>query len=280
MLHSLSHLFEEVPDVKVVDVGASPLGTPIWTRLVEHDKADVIAFEPDEIQFMGLSAGANPRVTPIQAALGDGEEHDLHLCQLPGLTSLLKPRMDVLRHFHGFEEWAKVLRTERVATRRLDDVAEAEGCHFLKIDVQGAELSILQHATELLRSCLVVQLEAQFVPFYEDQPLFGELDLAMREAGFWLHRFEPLQSRVFKPLILHDDIYAGLSQILWTDAIYVRRFTDFGELEVDDLLRIALIAHDVYESLDLASLALLEVDRRDGGTRQPDYIEALTQGAG
>jgi len=280
MLDSLAQLFPDLPDVKVIDVGASPLGTPVWARLVQHDKADVLAFEPDEVQFAALIADAHPRITPVRAALGDGEAHDLHICKLPGLTSLLKPRMDVLDHFHGFAEWAEVVRTERVATRRLDDVEEARGCHFLKLDVQGSEWSILKHGADLLKDCLVVQLEAQLVPFYEDQPLFGDLDVLMREAGFWLHKFEPMQSRVFKPLILHDDIYAGLSQLLWTDAVYVRRFVDFGELEASALERIALIAHDVYESLDVVSLALLKLDERDGGTRQPAYIDALTSGAG
>lgn len=279
MLHSLAHLFPDIPDVRVVDVGASPLGTPVWARLLQHDKADVVAFEPDEGQFAALQAQAHPRVVPVQAAVGDGEEHTLHVCKLPGLTSLLKPRTDVLERFHGFAEWAQVVRTIPMATRRLDDIEEARGCHFLKLDVQGSELSILQHAAEVLSSCLVVQLEAQFVPFYEDQPLFGELDSAMHEAGFWLHKFEPLQSRVFKPLMLGDDIYAGMSQILWTDAIYVRRFVDFDGLDADALHRVALLAHDVYESLDLASLALVKLDERDGGNRQPRYIDALMAGA-
>ncbi len=278
MLHSLSQLLPEIPDVKVVDVGASPLGEPPWKRLHARGKADLVAFEPDALQFAALQAQGLPRTTLLAEAVGDGGEHDLHVCKLPGLTSLLKPDPEVLRHFHGFAEWGEVVDTVRLQTRRLDDIPEARGCHFLKLDVQGSELAILEAGREVLADCLVVQLEAQFVPFYEEQPLFGDLDRVMKDAGFWLHRFTPLQSRVFKPLLLNDDIYAGLSQVLWSDAVYVRRFTDFVELPEDALLRIALIAHDVYESLDLASLALLRLDERDGGDRQPRYLEALTKG--
>lgn len=278
MLHSLSQLLPDIPDIKIVDVGASPLGEPPWKRLHARGLADLVAFEPDALQFAALQAQGLERTTLLNEAVGDGQEHDLHVCKLPGLTSLLKPDPKVLEHFHGFGEWAEVVDTIRVATRRLDDIPEVRGCHFLKMDVQGSELSILEAGREVLADCLVVQLEAQFVPFYEDQPLFGDLDRLMRDAGFWLHKFTPLQSRVFKPLILNDDIYAGLSQILWTDAIYVRRFVDFAELPTESLLRIALIAHDVYESLDLVSLALARLDERDGGKRQPSYLEALTKG--
>jgi FkbM family methyltransferase len=279
MLQSLSQLFTEIPDIRVVDVGASPLGEPPWQRLHARNKADLVAFEPDALQFAALQARDLPRTTLLNEAVGDGQEHELHVCRLPGLTSLLKPDPKVLEHFHGFGEWAEVIETVPIATRRLDDIPEARGCHFLKMDVQGSELSILEAGREVLDGCLVVQLEVQFVPFYEDQPLFGDLDRVMREAGFWLHKFDPLQSRVFKPLILNDDIYAGLSQILWTDAVYVRRFVDFDQLPEESLWRIALIAHDVYESLDLVSLALLRLDERDGGERQPTYLEALTRGS-
>ena len=99
---------------------------------------------------------------------------------------------------------------------------------------------------------------------------------ALRAAGFWLHRFLPIHSRVFKPLMVNNDIYAGMSQVLWTDAVYVRRFTDFPTMDTAALQRIALMAHDLYGSFDLAALALLELDKRDGGTRQPHYLKALT----
>ena len=75
--------------------------------------------------------------------------------------------------------------------------------------------------------------------------------------------------------MVNNDIYARMSQDLWTDAVYVRRFTDFPTLAADALERIALIAHDLYGSYDLASLALLELDKRDGGDRQPRYLRAL-----
>jgi len=275
-MSSISRLFPELPDVKVVDIGASPIdGDPPYKALRNADKMDLVAIEPDETQFTALQALNLPRTTAVKAAIGDGTEGVLKICKSPGMTSLLEPDQEVLSHFHGFADWGRVLARQPIMAQRLDDIAEAAGAHYLKLDVQGGEFPILQHGRETLKDCLVVHTEVQFVPFYKDQPLFAELDQALRSSGFWLHRFLPIHSRVFKPLVVNNDIYAGLSQVLWTDAVYVRRFTDFPTLAHDALQRIALIAHDLYESYDLVSLALLELDRRDGGDRQPRYLRAL-----
>ena len=274
---SISQLFPELPDVKVIDIGASPIdGDPPYSALRDADKMDLVAFEPDETQFAALQALNFPRTKAIKAAIGDGTEGVLKICKIPGMTSLLEPDQEVLSHFWGFDIWGKVLSRQPLMTKRLDDIAEAAGAHYLKLDVQGGEFPILQHGTETLKSCVFVHTEVQFVPFYKDQPLFAELDIALRKAGFWLHRFLPIHSRVFKPLMQNNDIYAGLSQVLWTDAVYVRRFTDFPVMAYDALQRIALIAHDLYKSYDLAALALQELDKRDGGDRYPQYLKALT----
>jgi len=276
LVFSLTQLFPELPDVKVVDIGASPIdGDPPYQPLLRAGKVDLVGFEPDEKQFAALQALDQPRATFLPDAIGDGAEHVLRVCSLPGMTSHLEPDLEVLEHFHGFGEWARVVEERPMPTRRLDEVPEAHGCDYLKIDVQGGELAVLQNAPEVLADCLVVHTEVQFVPFYKDQPLFAELDQLLRNAGFWLHQFTPIHRRVFKPMLINQDIYAGLSQDLWSDAVYVRRFTDFATMDRESLEKIALIGHDAYESIDLASLALLRIDEREGGKRQEQYVAAL-----
>lgn len=279
MHRSLYQLFPELPHIRVLDVGASPIdGEPPYKPLYDADKMDLVAVEPDDEQFAALQAMNLPRTTLLKAALGDGKQATLRVCEAPGMTSLLEPYTKVLQHFHGFPSWAEVKERKSVQTRRLDDVADARGCHYMKLDVQGGELSILENGRTALEDTLMVHIEVQFVPFYKDQPLFGELDQLLRAAGFWLHRFLPMHSRVFKPLVVKNDVYAGLSQVLWTDAVFVRRFVDFPSLPPEDLERIAVLAHDLYGSFDLASLALLRRDEMDGGDRQPRYVQAMGSG--
>jgi len=273
---SLREVFPDLPELKLVDVGASPIdGEPAYAALHASGYAELVGFEPDEAQFARLQKLRLPRATFLPCALGDGGEHELRVCRAPGMTSLLEPDAEVLEHFHGFGEWGRVERRVPVRTRRLDDVPEARGCDYLKLDVQGGELEVLRGAREVLAGCLVVHTEVQFVPFYRGQPLFAELDQALRAAGFWLHRFEPMQRRAFKPLLIDDDPYAGLEQVLWTDAVYLRRFTDLAGLDGPALWKLAWIVHDLYGSFDLAALALRHLDGRDAGSRQRRYVAAL-----
>ena len=74
---------------------------------------------------------------------------------------------------------------------------------------------------------------------------------------------------------MNDNIYNGLSQILWSDAVYVKAFTGFKELLPHQLLKVARIVHDVYGSYDLAHLALSHVDSLSGSQRSFRYLQKL-----
>lgn len=277
MLFSIYDLFDDIPFIEVVDIGASPIdGDPPYNCLLPLKRARVIGFEPNPEQYRLLEKKESPRRKFLPYAVGDGEEQTLHICAAPGMCSLLEPDMEILESFQGFGEWGKVVARERIATKRLDDISEIDTIDYLKLDVQGSELAILKNAPERLKDISVIHLEVNFIPFYKDQPLFAELDQALRDAGFYLHRFTPLISRVFKPLLVNNDLYAGLSQLLWTDAIYVRKFTDFSRLAGEQLLKIAALSHELYESYDLALLALEKIDLKEGSNRRSVYLKRLT----
>ncbi len=276
MLFPLSSIFSDLPELKLLDIGASPIdGDPPYKNVFDSGRADLVGFEPDPVQFQALLDMELPRATFLPLALGQGGPAELKICHSPGMTSLLEPDAEILSNFHGFSEWGRVEQRKLLETHRLDDVEEARGSDYLKIDVQGGELAIFEAGKQVLQGLSVVHTEVQFVPFYKDQPLFAELDQVLRQAGFFFHRFLPTHGRVFKPMMINEDPFAGLSQELWSDAIYVRRFTDFAELPVSQLLKIAILLHDLYESVDLVSLALQHADARAGTKRQERYLRAL-----
>lgn len=270
---SLADLLPAELDLKVVDVGASPIdGDPPWASLRGRPGVRIVGFEPDRIQHQRLLDSALPGEVWLPDAVGDGSRGILKVCRSPGMTSLLEPDQDILQHFHGFPRWAEVVERIPMQTRRLDDVPEVEGLHYLKIDVQGGELGVLEGARRRLAGALMVHLEVQFVPFYKDQPLFAELDQALREAGYWLHTFTPIHTRVLRPLVVNQDPYAGLNQALWSDAVYVRRFNELSRLDPADLRRLAWLAHDLYRSIDLAALALHTADAALGTGLHDAYM--------
>jgi FkbM family methyltransferase len=260
---SLNSVLKSDIQIKVVDVGANPIdGSPVYASLLKEGHAQVVGFEPEPKALAELNQKKGPHETYLPTAVGDGKTHTLHFCAASGMTSLFQPNAKILDLMHGFSEWGRVLKTEEVMTTRLDDVPEVGGFDLLKLDIQGAELMALENAVKGLQNALVVQAEVEFMPMYVDQPLFSDVDLFMRRQGFVLHRFDRLISRVIKPLILNNDIFAGLSQLFWTDAIYVRDFTKLELFTPEQLLRMALILNDCYASYDLVTYLLVEHDKR------------------
>lgn len=264
--------------VKVVDVGANPIdGKPPYTPLLQSGIGDVIGFDPNPESIARLNARKSDAETYLPLAVGDGRRRTLHKCVNPGMTSLLKPNPEVLRLFHAFTAWGTIVGTDEVDTRRLDDIEETKGLDLLKLDIQGAELMVLENATERLRDALVVQAEVEFLKMYVDQPLFGDVAGFMQRHGFQFHRFYPLVNRVVVPLALHDDLYAGLSQVLWADAVFVRDLTRLDALTPRQLLALATIMHDCYGSVDVALHVLGVHDQRQGTKLAEQYLPRLSR---
>jgi hypothetical protein len=125
---------------------------------------------------------------------------------------------------------------------------------------------------------LLIHTEVEFLPMYVGQPLFSEVESFLRGEGFMFHRFFPAVSRVVRPLAVNNDVFAGLSQLLWADAVFVRDMTRLGALADEQLLKLARILHDCYQSIDLALHLLTEYDRRTGAALGAAYLSGLQAG--
>lgn len=85
---------------------------------------------------------------------------------------------------------------------------------------------------------------------------------AFRASGFVFHRFSSLQGRCLKPLAVSGNPYAMLSQTLWGDAVYVRDTFELRGYSQEQLLRAALVLHEIYHSYDLVAHMLKAYDER------------------
>ena len=277
---SFSSATSENPRQKIVHIGANPIdGDPPYVSLLRAGNAEIVGFEPNHLALAKLNETKGPRAVYLPHAVGDGGEHTLHICAAPGMTSLLAPDPEVLNLFHGFPIWGRVVATERVRTVRLDDVPETIGVTYLMMDIQGAELLALRNAENRLLDALVLHLEVEFLPLYKNQPLFSDVERFLRERGFVLHRFSTVVSRVIRPLLVDNNIYAGLGQIVWADAVFVRDFTRLRSLSDQQLLSMAALVHECYQSLDLAFHLLTEHDRRTNRKIAADYLAGLKRAA-
>lgn len=243
--------------IRVVDIGANPIdGDPPYKRLLLAGKVELVGFEPQKEALRELERRKTIHERYLPHAVGSGDEVTLYLCQAPGMTSTLRPNFRLLNHFHGYPEWAKVLREERIRTVRLDDVVEITDIDWLKIDIQGGELTVFRNGETKLRNTLVIQTEVNFIPLYENQPLFAEIDQWMRAHGFMLHTLLEERRRLYAPFVHPDKSRHGINQLTTADAVYIRSFESLSGLTAQQRQKMAVILRDAYGSEDLAQKIL------------------------
>jgi hypothetical protein len=115
---------------------------------------------------------------------------------------------------------------------------------FLKLDIQGAELLVLEHAARVLAHTAVVHCEVEFSPIYRGQPLFGDVAAYLAKQGFYFLDFSTLGHYA------HDN-HSGLEgndRLMWADAVFLRE-SDDAEIKAAQ----ALIAALVYGKTALAA---------------------------
>jgi FkbM family methyltransferase len=265
------------PVIRIVDAGAAAYETDPYARLSQQGLCDVIGFEPNADNCARRNAGAQAGHRYLPYALGDGRVRRFYECQNPLTSSLYHPNDAMLAKFSCIS--LPVVAEHDIQTHRLDDLSEIQDIDYLKLDVQGAELDIILGGPRLLGGTTLVHTEVEFIPIYADQPLFGDIDVALRKAGLWLHKLDSIQGRALQPLVANNNPHGPLSQILWADAaVYVRSFMTFDRVPPEKLLKLAVILHEVYASFDLAALALQHHDAQTGKNLWKTYLNGVTSG--
>ena len=263
--------------INVLDVGAARYEdvTTSYDKLVKMGRAKVVGFEPDWVGCEELNKRYGPPHQFFPYFIGDGKAATFYETSWSLTGSLFKPNQALLEKFQNLHELMALKAEHPVATRRLDDIAELGDIDFIKIDVQGAELSIFQAGINVLRGALLIQTEVEFVELYEKQPMFADVDKFLRAHGYQFHTFTGSGSRCFKPIVMHNNINRGLNQYLWMDAIYVRDWMKFDLLTIDKLKKLAVLLHEVVASYDLCYVTLYAIDARSGTAFAPRYLKAF-----
>ena len=278
IISKLASLLEIKSPIDIVDIGANPIdGKAPYKPLLESGLAHVYGFEPNPDALARLNAIKGQNETYFSNAVYDGAQQELRVCESQGMTSLLEPNINLLSYFHGFPEWGKVVERISIPTVRLDDFSEIKNLDYLKIDIQGGELEVFRNGTNRLKECLVIQTEVEFLPMYEGQPLFSEVELYLRELGFTFHKFFPLVSRIVQPLLINNNIYSELSQATYADAIFIKDFTKFDQLDPEQLKKISLILSDIYGSFDIVLRALMACDAKNKSNYTEQYTKHLSK---
>ncbi len=198
----LYSLFGEHDELVIFDVGACEGEDSVrYSRL--FPRARVFAAEPVPANITRCRATVErygaPNVEILPFALADADGiRTLHLSsgshpQADGRedwdfgnksSSLLEPGLHLSVH-----PWVQFTDQVDVETRRLDSVCLDLGIDrvdFMHIDVQGAELLVLEGAGAFLRTVRAIWLEVEAVPLYREQPLAPDVARFLAEHGFSL----------------------------------------------------------------------------------------------
>ena len=266
-----------------MDVGASAINeVPIYQPLLSAGLGHLNAFEGDARQIEGIKNAFGTAATVYPDFLFDGSEQTLYLASPEsGMSSLFKPDPAALAFFNGFENFGHVESTERVQTRRLDDVDGLPQIDFVKMDIQGAELTVLRNGAQKLRNCLAVQVEVSYVCLYEGQPSFGEVDVWMRSQGYVPHCFLDVKRWSIAPTIFDNNFRIPGNQLLESDVVYVKNPLKLAALHNTQVAKFAVLAHYSLGSVDLCVWLLLELERRDviRAESHQRYLESLRKDA-
>ena len=106
----------------------------------------------------------------------------------PGSSSMFKPNKDAFNLYnfkksnHQLFEVSKTMDVECTTVEESLNVLDIKNLDFLKIDTQGAELEILKGLGNYFP--LLMKVEAQIIPMYENAPNWGELISYMNNLNY------------------------------------------------------------------------------------------------
>ena len=250
--------------INLFDIGAAAIAEePIYKSIIDMGAGSLYAFDGDERQQDLIYKSFGRDITLYKDLLFDGSDQTLYIsAAASGMTSLLKPNNNALKFFNNFSNFGKVERTEKVSTKRLDDIKETPLIDFLKMDVQGSELTILENGSKKLKDCLAIQLEISFISLYENQPTFGDIDRWMRRNGFAPHRFIDLKRWSISPTIFNNNFRIAGNQLLEGDIIYIKDPLNLSKISNKQLKILATLSHYCFKSTDLCVFYLIELISR------------------
>jgi len=262
---SVAQLLEAAPrSLVIADVGAAFFGeTPPYQPLMDANLARLFAIDADPRHTGRLQTHWGEAAEVVACALGDGRYHTLHVChEGSGMTSLLEPDSEALAFFNLLPTLGAVERTEQVATRRLDDLWGVPQIDFLKMDVQGSELMVLRNGWGKLADCVAIQTEVSFITLYKNQPTFAAIDIELRQHGFIPHRFRQVKPWSIAPTMRNNDPRLPFHQLLEGDIVYIRDLIHPAAMTSEQIAKLALMAHIMLNSPDLAARCILILQAR------------------
>lgn len=200
------------PDIRVIfEIGAAD-GRDCVTYAERCPNALIHAYEPLPKNFAALEekAAAVPAIKPTNMAMSDQPgQATFFETALGDASSLFRPQ----ETGSSVDKYIEVETEHQVDVTTLDMECAAKGVDhidLLKLDVQGAELSVFTGAARMLseKRIGVIYSEVQFRQLYEGTGLYHDVARFLSDHGYRLHN-------------LYDLKLDQHGRLAWGDAIFV-----------------------------------------------------------
>jgi FkbM family methyltransferase len=173
----------------VIDVGAADGKVSLFLKK-KLPKAAIMCFEPNPYIWPKLERnieGQSIELRKIAVSNKSGVE-EFHITDNNLSSSLLAlSEREMLQLPKTHQELLKEKQTKQVKVSTLDlECMHVASVLVLKLDVQGAELMVLQGATQLLKRTRFILLEMSNHRLYHNGSQYYEVDEYLRNSGFSL----------------------------------------------------------------------------------------------
>jgi Methyltransferase FkbM domain len=126
----------------------------------------------------------------------------------------------------------------------------AKSIDFIKLDLEGGELAVLEGATTTLRTCMGLHVEVSFQSLRVGQPLFADIQRFLNSHGIEFSDFVALMR-------WERRAFSDLGQAIFADALFLRSpenllSTPGGQTLSAAKARIYLAILLIYERFDVA----------------------------
>jgi FkbM family methyltransferase len=189
----------------IIDAGAN-VGSMTARFVSDYPRATIHAFEPNpEIaEQLAQRFAQHPQVHIYQKALGaENREIAFNVLKRHSSSSILAPTLKNHQYHPGEMETKQQITVPMV---RLDSVITDE-VDLLKLDLQGYELEALKGCGEWIEHIKMITSEVEFIPLYEGQPLFSDIEAYLRQHGFFLLNLYELWTHTDGQLTAGDAVF-------------------------------------------------------------------------
>ena len=242
--------------ITYVDVGAADnidLRWSVFAKMLNY-----VGFEPDKRSEVIEPNEKYGSKKIIRNALWNSKgKIILNLARKPQLSSYYLPNSDFTNLFSDFNRF-DIVDKINLDTIRLDDV-KIENCDFIKLDIQGGELKVLEGSINKLEKCFGIEVEVEFSSIYLDQPLFPDVVDYLKKKNLIFIDFINLTRWE------RDNSYSGIGQCTFADALFLKSpetIINSKNLNLKVLSRYLAILF-IYQRFDLIQVISENIDKEN-----------------